>query len=136
MKEVLLPVRSSPTERSQFFLLTWTSTLDQNLERPADLQTTAFVYQSLQKDSSHAQSEPGLQTYQQQLWLRVQLKGRIPYQSPTKVFTCRTCGCSYYTQELLVENAKNHCRELENQYGACRGQLESTEALRNHLWSC
>ncbi|KAK2920544.1 zinc finger protein 135-like isoform X2 [Channa argus] len=60
---------------------------------------------------------------------------RIPYQSPAKKFSCRICGTMFYTQGLLVRHAEIHCRELESRCGACGDQLESTDALRNHLWS-
>ncbi|KAF3698254.1 Zinc finger protein 275 [Channa argus] len=60
---------------------------------------------------------------------------RIPYQSPAKKLSCRICGSLFYTQGLLVRHAEIHCRELESRCGACGDQLESTEALRHHLWS-
>ncbi|KAK2863454.1 hypothetical protein Q5P01_002987 [Channa striata] len=60
---------------------------------------------------------------------------RIPYQSPARKLRCTICGSLFYTQGLLVRHAEIHCRELETRCGACGDQLESTEALRHHLWS-
>ncbi|XP_026155252.1 zinc finger protein 768-like [Mastacembelus armatus] len=60
---------------------------------------------------------------------------RAPFQSPAKSYSCRVCGSSFYTQGILVRHAENHCKEPENQCGACGDYLESTETLRNHLRS-
>lgn len=60
---------------------------------------------------------------------------KIPFQIPVRSFSCRVCKMSFFTQGFLVRHAEFHCKEPENQCGACGECLDSTKTLRDHLQS-